>query len=453
MAKTIRTWPRVSRCSFSPKDAGRSSPPSSLHGPENDWNNHRGDVANLTAYVESRWQRELSWQIVDPRAASVDDLLQSPVLFFNGRYSPQFTPDEIARLRDYVNQGGFIFAEACCENAGFDEGFRLLIEQMFPDGEHQLRLLPPEHPVWHIEEQVDPDHQRQLWGVDVGCRTSIIYSPEDLSCYWELARPGHVDRLSPNIRLRVAAANSIGINVLAYATNREVKYKYEITPLAADTPADPAQRARLDIAKLRHTGGWDAAPGALVHLRQALAREAGLHVSPDDPELTLASDRIFEYPILFMHGRNDFRLSTAERDNLRNYLTRGGFLLADSVCGSEAFTTAFRRELAAIFPATPLAPIPAEHPLFTDQYGGFPLPQVTRREPQRRAADAPLTAELRRVEPEFEGLLLDDRYAVVFSPLDLSCALERHDSLECRGYSRDDAARLAINAVLYALHE
>jgi len=33
----------------------------------------------------------------------------------------------------------------------------------------------------------------------------------------------------------------------------------------------------------------------------------------------------------------------------------------------------------------------------------------------------------------------------------LSCALEKHDSLECRGYTREDAARIGLNVLLYAL--
>ena len=32
-------------------------------------------------------------------------------------------------------------------------------------------------------------------------------------------------------------------------------------------------------------------------------------------------------------------------------------------------------------------------------------------------------------------------------------ALERHEALECPGYTREDAARLALNAVLYSLHQ
>ena len=41
---------------------------------------------------------------------------------------------------------------------------------------------------------------------------------------------------------------------------------------------------------------------------------------------------------------------------------------------------------------------------------------------------------------------------MIFSQFDLSCALEKHDSLECRGYKREDAARIGLNVLLYSLH-
>ena len=72
------------------------------HGPGDDWNHHRSDLANLTSYVEKKWQRDLTWQVIDPAAASVEDLLQAPVLFINGRQAPEFTAEQkkrLARLR------------------------------------------------------------------------------------------------------------------------------------------------------------------------------------------------------------------------------------------------------------------------------------------------------------------------------------------------------------------
>ena len=72
------------------------------HGPDDDWNRHRSDLANLTSYVEKKWKRDLTWQVIDPAAATVEDLVQAPVLFISGRQAPQFTAEQKktpARLR------------------------------------------------------------------------------------------------------------------------------------------------------------------------------------------------------------------------------------------------------------------------------------------------------------------------------------------------------------------
>ena len=49
------------------------------HGDGLDWNQHRNDVANLTAYVESKWRFDMTWQVIELDRASVDNLLQVPV--------------------------------------------------------------------------------------------------------------------------------------------------------------------------------------------------------------------------------------------------------------------------------------------------------------------------------------------------------------------------------------
>jgi hypothetical protein len=62
-----------------------------------------------------------------------------------------------------------------------------------------------------------------------------------------------------------------------------------------------------------------------------------------------------------------------------------------------------------------------------------------------------LRSRVQKVAPELEGVEIDGRMAVVFSPYDISCALEQHEALQCRGYTRADAARIALNVFLYAL--
>ena len=128
-------------------------------------------------------------------------------------------------------------------------------------------------------------------------------------------------------------------------------------------------------------------------------------------------------------------------------------LFADAICSSREFTEAFTREMAAIFPDERLERIPPNHPLFTPEFGGDDLSIVERREPQRDVANGPLRSQVRAGEPYLEGIKLGDRYAVIFSPYDISCALENHESLECEGYTRKDAARIGLNVLLYSLNQ
>lgn len=441
------------------------------HGGGQDWNHHRSDVANLTTYVERRWKRDfpigLSWQVIDLRLATVEDLLQAPVLFLNGSETPQIGDEQARKLRDYLDRGGFIFAEACCPNArSFDAGFKKLMQKVFEDKpEHQLKLLTPDHPVWYAEEPVEPDQQRPLLGIDYGCRTCVVYAPPprprddppgNLSCYWEVSA-GRERRFGKKVAAEVQGAMSIGINVLAYATNRELKSKEESFRLPmAESRRDPNDRSIMYIAKLRHPGGCDAAPGALPGMLRAIERELKLTVQGPDQPIDITSEALFDHHLVFMHGRSGFRFTPAEREQLRKFLSeeRGGTLLADAVCANKAFADSFRREIKEILPDAKLEPIPADHPMFTDiAYGGFDISSVRRREPQARAEGDRAEAKTRVGPPELEGVRVgkNGRYAVIFSKYDLSCALEKHDSIECEGYLHADAEKIAINVLLYSL--
>ena len=419
-----------------------------------DWNRHRSDVHNLTRYVESRWERDLTWHVLDVERATLDDMAQSPVLFLNGRDRPVFNDEQIEMLRAYVDQGGFIFAESCCEGAEFDAGFRDLMGRVFPEPEYRLKLLEPNHPIWRAEEPVDPEHVKALYGIDVGCRTSVVYCDEDLSCYWELARAVPGRTIDADIAVDITNANAIGINVLAYATNRDLKYKDEVPQFVERATAeDRVERAKLHIAKLRHTGGWGEAPNALINLQAALGREVGVRVGSERRELALTDEALFDYPLAFMDGRRSFRFSDAEREQLREYIQRGASLIVNSICASGEFTRAVQNELATVFPDAPLVQVPSDHPMFNTDFGGYDIRSVTRRDPRRGGNNRPLESQRIKVAPEIYGVEIDGRYGVLFSPYDLSCALELHESLECQGYTREDAARIGINLILYSIHQ
>ncbi len=441
------------------------------HRPGDDWNLHRSDVANLTGYVEHTWKRDLTWQVSDIRLATVEDLLQAPVLYMCGSQDPvpeglQVRKDLAQKLRDYLDRGGFLFAEAYCggeRGEEFDGGFRKLMKLVFPEPEYKLQLLEPEHPIWHAEEDVDPGQMRPLLGVEFGCRTSVVYVPPDpprdprpsLSCLWELSRPGRGEKYDRPVQAQIDAALSLGINVLAYATNREVKSKdFFFQPTMPTGPRDKFDRGRLFVATLRHPGGCNSAPRAVKNLMEAASAQLKIRVRVRDELLAISDPALSDYPLVFMHGRTSFHLTDLERQRLRRYIERGGMLLADSICASRAFSESFRREMAVIFPDHKLERIPVSDPLLSKTYGGSDLRVVSRHEPQQAAAGGHVAASPPQTgPPELEGIKFGDRWGVVFSPYDLSCALEKQDSFGCRGYVRDDAAKIGLNVVLYALQQ
>ena len=441
----------------------------SRHGPDDDWNRHGHDIAHLVEHVESLWRDDhpagLSWHVVDTQAASLDDLLQAPVFWLSGRDAFNLGPDAGGRLRRYIDEGGFIFAEACCPASGeFDRRLRQLVGEIFPEPEYQLHLLPPEHPAWHAEQIVPPELHRPLLGVDYGCRTCLIYAPPSdgpaneaampsLSCLWEIG--GASSRALPEgIRREVDAALAIGTNVIAYATNRELKRKDELFALDRETPSEPDafERGQIAIAKLKHSGMCDAAPAALANILRAAARELGIRVDDTPSQIDPADPALFNYHLVFMHGRQGFAFDGTRRERLRQFLERGGTLLADSVCASPAFTAAFRAEIATLLPTHKLEEIPTDDPIYTAAaYGGYDIREVTLREPA--GGDGPMNVRKRQVPPKLEGVRMGDRWVLIFSPYDLSCALEKQNSMECTGYGRDDAEKIALNVLLYSLNQ
>ena len=427
------------------------------HGPADDWNNHRSDVANLTMQAEELWDLDLTWQVMDPQTASVDDLLQSPVLYVSGSRTPDLIGTE-TKMRDYIDRGGFLFVESCCfDSSPFRTGFKKYLDKVFPEQEYKLRRAGPEHPIWRVERLVRPEspYVGRIWTVEYGCRTCVVFSELDLSCYWELVSKARRKDLPKVVSQRIIDANSIGLNVLAYATNREPKGKEASFVDNTDLVDLEAlgSRGTIQIAKLQHGGGCNDAPGALVNLlRTAAQGELQLRISTKEFAIRADDKSLPRFHMAFMHGRHDFRFTDGERNALKEYVSHGGTLFADSICASKKFADAFRREMRLLFPEDSLRRIPADDVMFTEAAGGHSIPRVQRRDPVEQQANQPLRTRVREVEPELEGINIDGRWAVIFSPYDISCALEKHEAQECRGYTQEDAARIGLNVLMYTLN-
>ena len=263
------------------------------------------------------------------------------------------------------------------------------LAEMFPEADYGLQRLAPDHPIWSIDERVNPadldQESRWLWGINFACKTSVIYCPGNLSCYWELAGPtgtGYrsVGKLNEATQKEIDTCRALGVNVLAYATNKNLKPKDAIAANSSSrTREDAQERGHFAVAKLQHAGGCDVAPRALSNLMEAINHSLGIHTSSDTPLISLNDPTLFDYQFVAMHGRHDFRLSAKEKRQLKLFVQRGGTILADAICGSPRFIQAFRREMRATF-NQPLKEISTQDPIFTIAYGGSDIRKVSRRE-------------------------------------------------------------------------
>ena len=422
-----------------------------------DRDRHPLGIPRLVAAVESAWDRKLSWQTIDIGPATLEDLLETPILLISGRDGLTLTKAEKEKLGSFVEQGGFVLIEAAggpgCLATTFDADVRAMLAEVFPGS--PLKVLPPDHAVWFAEQKVVPDPEVPVLGLEACCRTSVIYVPANMSCYWSLAGADDEDAIPAAVAADVEHRIDLARNIVAYATGRELPEKLRPKVALTDTGETAGGgRAILSIIKLSHDGGADDARQALPNLQLYARRELGLRVEVTGRVIAPENDEVLlDHPLTFMHGRGSFTWTAAQRRAIGEYLDRGGFILSDAICASPDYATSFRENLTAAVPGSKFTRLPADHPLLTTALGGYDVTTVSVRETGVKDATGVIRPRIVRTAPTLEVLTVDDRIAVVFSPLDISCALERGSSPDCRGYVKEDAARLAMNILLFALRQ
>jgi len=157
-------------------------------------------------------------------------------------------------------------------------------------------------------------------------------------------------------------------------------------------------------------------------------------------------DRLREYPFLFMTGENHYEFTESQKSNLKEYITRGGFLLIDDcvvASGGDFFYQSSHRLLEGVFGSGRVRPIPREHEVFHNVYdlGGTGLPLLHYTQDGRPHG----------LNHGARGLFIRDRLAVFLSSTDLHCGwCDSHGTTwGLQGYRR--AVQMGINIIMYAL--
>lgn len=123
----------------------------------------------------------------------------------------------------------------------------------------------------------------------------------------------------------------------------------------------------VKIAKLKYGGGgdWYANKTALPNLIEFCNESIGTNLAISEDVVDVGSPDLFLYPYVYMTGHGNIVLTESDAENLRNYLTSGGFLHVDDNYGLDQF---IRIEMKKIFPELDFVEVPFDHPIYHQKF-------------------------------------------------------------------------------------
>jgi hypothetical protein len=160
-------------------------------------------------------------------------------------------------------------------------------------------------------------------------------------------------------------------------------------------------------------------------------------------------DDIYNWPFLLVGLPGSWNLSDAQAAKLRDYLLRGGFLLADSFFGTDEWL-GFEETLKRVFPDRPVIELAADHPVFHVLYDLDQKKQISNMR-SLRGRGTPYRAD--GADPHWRAVLDDDGRVMVMISYnnDIGDSWQYADIPE---YPQEDSnlgIRMGVNYALYAL--
>jgi hypothetical protein len=167
---------------------------------------------------------------VNPQEKVLDldspEVFHYPFAYISGHKLVQFNTQESTNFRNYVQNGGFVFADDCNHDIDglFAKSFETQMTTLFGPG--SLKKIPNDHPVYnsffHFEKG-PPNTTFELngWGDDlvhdylkaiiINGRIGVLYSNKDYGCEW--------DYDFRNKRFLAEDNTKFGVNIILYALN------------------------------------------------------------------------------------------------------------------------------------------------------------------------------------------------------------------------------------------
>jgi len=388
---------------------------------QGDWNNRPRDLASLTRWISRIFETTVNWQVID-LSVPVSDWHDAPLIYISGAKAPQFSDEDVEKLRRFVRRGGTLFSCTECKGKRFAEGIRELYGRLFK--KYELLEVAQDHPIYSCYFKLKG--RPKFFIVSNGVRPLAIHTDADLPRAWQL-RTVKRDKW----------AYEAAANVYALVTDMGALWSRGTSPW----PEGGAIAVRTaPVARLRHSGNWDPEPLAFERFSLLLGDETGLAVKavPTDIEHLPASDA----KVAHLTGTGPLKLTDDQRRILREFVEAGGTLIVDAAGGDEDFARSAQDALIRTFQPADLRPLSVSAPVF--DIPGLKIESVRYR--------GRLGGRQRgKGKPDLRAIHIDERPAVFFSREDITCGLVGYPSYLCRGYQPESAYRIMRNIIIQAV--
>lgn len=195
----------------------------------------------------------------------------------------------------------------------------------------------------------------------------------------------------------------------------------------------PAKDGAIQCANLIY-GGTATSRCFSDEFLSAVQKKTTIPTERHFKSVKLSADELFTLPFVVMTGESDFHLTSKERENLKQYLEKGGFLLASAGCSSKEWDRAFRREMKTMFTDIHLKPLDMTHPIYRTVNE---IKTITLHHPEEDA--------------RLEGLEIDGKIVAIYSHHGLNDTEHTEGCCCCGGNEISNSMELNMNIFVYAL--
>lgn len=189
------------------------------------------------------------------------------------------------------------------------------------------------------------------------------------------------------------------------------------------------------------SGDWDSAPLVPANIIDTIAQYTSIPVAPTGVIVPLGSERLLEFPFVFLTGHLPVRFTDEERRMLRRFVERGGFLFVDD--HNHDIDGAFHKTAVEEIERTvgPLRPLPNDHALYRAFFVFEDGPPTTSHELNGWGDNL--------VHEHLLAVTSGGRISVLYSNKDYSSEWNFHP--RTKRMLSVDPTRFAVNVIVHAL--